>query len=75
MTRQGEEALTKLGQTATEAKLKSDSIDTKVKEAEARVTKRRQNLAITQQKVWRARCQSNRNDRPPECSEYESIGK
>ncbi|MDE5705914.1 hypothetical protein [Muribaculum sp.] len=45
MTRQGEEALTKLGQTATEAKLKSDSIDTKVKEAEARVTKKTTELS------------------------------
>lgn len=52
MTRQGEEALTKLGQTATEAKLKSDSIDTKVQEAEERVTQKTTELSDNAKKEF-----------------------
>ena len=45
MTRQGEEALVKLGQTAAEARQKSDSIDTQVQKAEERVIGKTEELS------------------------------
>lgn len=45
MTRQGEEALVKLGQTAAQARQKSDSIDTQVQKAEERVSKKTEELS------------------------------
>lgn len=52
MTRQGEEALMRLGETAREAKEKSDSIDEKVTKAEARVTAKTEQLSSKAQEKF-----------------------